>query len=179
MAQSKINLLKNPYFSKPNISETDNVETVISKAEVGHLYIWNKFGASTYSPEQLNRQWSYMLWHGSSSNAMYTFFIASSDEAVYFYHKTSGTWSKIQDQKVHEQKAVSVTATLQANSTNCQISANNIPSGYTFLCWVGSATNGFIGTPYIERPDYSTTRVWTATTSGANQTITAVYICYR
>lgn len=58
------------------------------------------------------------------------------------------------------------------------IQAPDVP-GYTFKCWINSATNGFISGNYIVNPLYSKTRVWlanaeTSSIRDANASITAV-----
>lgn len=42
---------------------------------------------------------------------------------------------------------------------NVSVSADSY-SGYTFYCWVGVASIGFVGTPYIEDYSSSSTKIW-------------------
>lgn len=47
--------------------------------------------------------------------------------------------------------------------------------GYTFVCWCGVATEGDVGTPYIEKATSETTNVWDSARKGANIVATALY----
>ena len=69
----------------------------------------------------------------------------------------------------------SVTVTHSGNPLAAEITAPDV-SGYTFVCWTGVATQGNVGTPYIESPDSATTNVWDAAkTPGATIYATALY----
>lgn len=65
--------------------------------------------------------------------------------------------------------------------TYFQIEAPNI-AGYTFKCWIGSQTNGFVGANYVANPTSPTTSVWvsqfpTAKAQDANSVqATALYV---
>lgn len=63
-----------------------------------------------------------------------------------------------------------------ANST----SPNSEPSGYTFLCWMQFASNGWVGAPYAAAPTSSVTDIWSptakSTTSGTSIYGVALYI---
>lgn len=43
-------------------------------------------------------------------------------------------------------------------------------SGYTFLCWVGSATTGWVGGTYIESMNSASTRVWVCASTESSGT---------
>lgn len=47
--------------------------------------------------------------------------------------------------------------------------------GYAFVAWVGVATYGDIGTPYIENATSTTTYVWDQARRGAKIVATALY----
>lgn len=43
-------------------------------------------------------------------------------------------------------------------------------SGYTFLCWVGSATTGWVGGTYIESMNSASTRIWVSASTESSGT---------
>ncbi|MBQ1296915.1 MAG: hypothetical protein IIY21_22915 [Clostridiales bacterium] len=43
-------------------------------------------------------------------------------------------------------------------------------SGYTFLCWVGSATTGWVGGTYIESMNSASTRIWVCASTESSGT---------
>ena len=43
-------------------------------------------------------------------------------------------------------------------------------SGYTFLCWVGSATTGWVGATYIESMNSASTRIWVSASTESSGT---------
>lgn len=51
---------------------------------------------------------------------------------------------------IKELRIVSKLYTLPANSGSIAINADNIPSGFKFLTWIGVSTVGYVGAPYIE-----------------------------
>lgn len=50
-----------------------------------------------------------------------------------------------------------------SNSTN----PSDEPAGYTFLCWLEIASNGWVGAPYPANPTGRTTSIWCPTAKGA------------
>ena len=69
-----------------------------------------------------------------------------------------------------------------ASSLSPSNSANSgdIPSGYSFLCWIEFTTSGWVGTPYAPNPMAETTEIWCYSdkpvTSGVSVYGTALYI---
>ena len=69
-----------------------------------------------------------------------------------------------------------------ASSLSPSNSANpgDIPSGYTFLCWVEFTTSGWVGTPYAPNPMAETTEIWCYSdkpaTTGVSLYGTALYL---
>ena len=63
-----------------------------------------------------------------------------------------------------------------SNSAN----PGDIPSGYTFLCWVEFTTSGWVGTPYAPNPMAETTEIWCYSdkpaTTGVSLYGTALYL---
>lgn len=55
-----------------------------------------------------------------------------------------------------------------------KVSAPDV-DGYTFVCWVGVATDGDVGTPYVERATKKDTNIWDAAKRGMNVVATALY----
>ena len=47
--------------------------------------------------------------------------------------------------------------------------------GYTFVCWCGVATEGDVGTPYVENATSATTNIWDQARKGAHIVATALY----
>lgn len=47
--------------------------------------------------------------------------------------------------------------------------------GYAFVAWVGVATEGDVGAPYIEEATSETTDVWDSARKGAHIVATALY----
>lgn len=68
-----------------------------------------------------------------------------------------------------------VTAT-KNNSSDlaCTVTAPAV-DGYSFVCWCGVATDGDVGTPYIEKATSTTTNVWDRARKGAKVVATALY----
>ena len=56
----------------------------------------------------------------------------------------------------------------------CTVTAPAV-SGYSFAAWVGVATIGDVGTPYIEKATTTTTNVWDRARKGAKIVATALY----
>lgn len=48
-------------------------------------------------------------------------------------------------------------------------------NGYSFVCWCNVATEGDVGTPYIEKATAATTPVWDLAGKGARVVATALY----
>lgn len=65
--------------------------------------------------------------------------------------------------------------------TSYDITAPSVP-GYTFKCWIGSQTNGFVGTNYVINKLNMQAQVWTSsvgsnlTASNNSITATALYV---
>lgn len=53
--------------------------------------------------------------------------------------------------------------------SNVSLSAPSV-SGYTFLCWVGSATVGWVGGTYIESMNSASTKVWVCASTESSGT---------
>jgi hypothetical protein len=64
----------------------------------------------------------------------------------------------------------------RAHGSNSNITAQTV-AGYTFLCWLNVISNGWIGNLYIERPDLSSTRVWSSN-YGYSDTGSGLYVAY-
>lgn len=47
--------------------------------------------------------------------------------------------------------------------------------GYSFVCWASVATNGDVGTPYIEHAESRKTDVWDAARKGSKIDAVALY----
>lgn len=68
-----------------------------------------------------------------------------------------------------------VTATKNNGSSLAATITAHAVDGYIFVCWVGVATEGDVGTPYIEEATSTTTNVWDQARKGANVVATALY----
>ena len=65
----------------------------------------------------------------------------------------------------------SVRATLPANTAKVAITAPTV-SGYSFVCWIGVATNGWVGDPYVQNQGASSTNVWCSRVTSVSGQIT-------
>lgn len=65
-------------------------------------------------------------------------------------------------------------------SPSNSINPSDVPSGYTFVCWVQLASVGWVGAPYMSSPHSVVSTIWTPTqktsTSGTSITGLALYI---
>lgn len=74
---------------------------------------------------------------------------------------------------------VDVTTVTPSGGSSTGITAKSV-SGYTFLCWIGFSSNGWVGSPYV--PDFSSPSqiIWdngyTTTTSNHKYAGYALYI---
>ena len=68
-----------------------------------------------------------------------------------------------------------VTATKDNGSSLAATVTAPAVDGYSFVCWCGVATDGDIGTPYIEQATSTTTNVWDQARKGAKVVATALY----
>lgn len=60
-------------------------------------------------------------------------------------------------------KVASVTKSIgKASGSHVAISAPTV-SGYTFVCWLGSATSGWAGSTYIQNMSATSTHIWNPT----------------
>lgn len=57
---------------------------------------------------------------------------------------------------------------------NVSVSADSY-SGYAFYCWVGVASVGFVGTPYIENYNSSSTKIWDRNGASGSYRVWAMY----
>lgn len=67
---------------------------------------------------------------------------------------------------------------IPANKNTVTISADSV-SGYKFICWLSASSTGWVGSPYIEFPNSSTSNVWQSgsTSSSARQVcVHALYV---
>lgn len=68
-----------------------------------------------------------------------------------------------------------VTATKNNGSSLAATITAPAVDGYAFVCWCGVATEGDVGTPYIEKATSTTTNVWDLARKGAKIVATALY----
>ena len=68
-----------------------------------------------------------------------------------------------------------VTATKDNSKSLAATIAAPAVDGYSFVCWCGVATDGDVGTPYIENATSATTNVWDQARKGATIVATALY----
>ena len=65
-------------------------------------------------------------------------------------------------------------------SPSNSINPSDVPSGYTFVCWVQLTSVGWVGAPYMSSPNSVTSNIWSPTqkpaTSGTSITGLALYI---
>ena len=76
-----------------------------------------------------------------------------------------------------ELKCVGKTITVPANAASVDVTADTI-DGYTFTAWLAVATNGWIGSAYLERPQLSSTAAWVyggPTAEARDLYVTALY----
>lgn len=57
----------------------------------------------------------------------------------------------------------------KAFGSHVSLSAPSV-SGYTFLCWVGSTTTGWVGGTYIESMNSASTRIWVCASTESSGT---------
>lgn len=79
--------------------------------------------------------------------------------------RTNAPYIHIETVSVAKNNSSSLAATITAPAVD----------GYIFVCWVGVATEGDVGTPYIEEATSTTTNVWDQARKGANVVATALY----
>lgn len=59
-------------------------------------------------------------------------------------------------------KVASVTKSInKASGSSVAISAPTV-SGYSFLCWISSATSGWVGATYVQNITSANTNIWVA-----------------
>lgn len=51
-------------------------------------------------------------------------------------------------------------------------------SGYTFLCWLSSATSGWVSATYISEPMNANSNIWSTTTNGTGTGTVIAYALY-
>lgn len=68
-----------------------------------------------------------------------------------------------------------VTATKNNSSSLAATITAPAVDGYAFVAWVGVATEGDVGAPYIEKATSATTNIWDSVRIGANIVATALY----
>lgn len=61
--------------------------------------------------------------------------------------------------------------------SHVDISAPTV-SGYTFLCWLSSATSGWVSATYISTPMSASSSIWSATTNGSGTGTVIAYALY-
>lgn len=66
---------------------------------------------------------------------------------------------------------------IPANSDHVAISAS-VPSGYQFLCWVGSASRGKVKNSYIELMDQPDTILWVEDKTNSTRTFVGYFLSY-
>ena len=75
-------------------------------------------------------------------------------------------------------KVTSITKSIgRTAGSNVYISAPTV-SGYTFLCWLSSATSGWVSATYISDPLNANTSIWSATTNGTGTGTVVAYALY-
>ena len=79
--------------------------------------------------------------------------------------RTNAPYIHIETVSVAKNNSSSLAATITAPAVD----------GYIFVCWVGVATEGDVGTPYIEEATSTTTNVWDQARNGAKVVATALY----
>lgn len=70
-----------------------------------------------------------------------------------------------------------INAYVPANSDHVAISAQ-VPSGYQFLCWVGSASRGTVKNSYIEFVDQPNTHLWVEDKTTSSREFVAYFLYY-
>ena len=64
-------------------------------------------------------------------------------------------------------KVSSVTKSIgKASGSSVAISAPTV-SGYSFLCWISSATSGWVGATYVQNITSQNTNIWVAAPNGS------------
>ena len=106
----------------------------------------------------------------------------------YWTENTTDTWVPVstgdfrmqhrvipRDIMTTRQKTVTIMRQKDASTT---ITADAV-SGFTFVCWLQPATDGWVGGIYTEDPTYARTNIWMATPTQAaelgNVAVTALY----
>lgn len=51
-------------------------------------------------------------------------------------------------------------------------------SGYTFVCWVATATSGWVASTYVANPTAASTDIWNTTTNGTGNGNVNAYALY-
>ena len=70
---------------------------------------------------------------------------------------------------IREQKA-----TIPSGSVSCALQGENL-DGYSFLCWIGCASSGWIGAPYIEFATEQPTKIFESSGAGGLVLCWAMY----
>lgn len=70
---------------------------------------------------------------------------------------------------IHGQSAI-----IPSGSVSCDLQGENL-DGYSFLCWIGCASSGWVGTPYIEVPIEQSTKIFEGSKSGGIVLCWAMY----
>ena len=66
-------------------------------------------------------------------------------------------------------------AYIPENSDHVSVTAD-LGSGETFVGWINSASNGWVGNTYLEDLRYQTTNVWTNSTSSSRRGVNVFYM---
>lgn len=66
---------------------------------------------------------------------------------------------------------------IPANNDHVAISAS-VPSGYQFLCWIGSASRGTVKNSYIEFVDLPNTHLWVEDKTTSSREFVAYFLYY-
>ena len=101
----------------------------------------------------------------------YTQTITTYDGAVYVrtYQAYDSTWiAWVRVGKAFTTRLATVTVGKNLGSY-VSLSAPSV-SGYTFLCWIGSATTGWVGGTYIESMNSASTRAWVCASTESSGT---------
>ena len=121
-----------------------------------------------YNVEDTNNQYAHIIGNGTSdsnrSNAYTVDWDGNVDAAGTITGASvgdaNGTLADLRDSVSQLLTTRSVRATITANNDHVAITAPAV-SGYTFLCWVGVATNGWVNWSYIEHYNKASTNIWT------------------
>lgn len=76
---------------------------------------------------------------------------------------------------IHDLKALQVSGSFN-NSAMANVTAN-VPTGYTFLCWVQGSSQGWTGVVYPASPLQQNSNFWT--TSARTGDFVASYLVYK